>query len=96
MRRTAVVTLVAVLVSMGGTTVAQADTPRCVSRHEFNRINKGMPIKKVHRIFDIRGKATGLGLPNELRYYRTCTGRGVVQVVFSPQRRVVSKDARFF
>lgn len=96
MRRTAVVSLIAVLASFGGTTVAHADTPRCVSRHEYNRVAKGMKMKKVHRIFDIKGTITGLGAPNELRYYRTCTGRGVVQVVFTPRGRVASKGARFF
>lgn len=96
MRRLAAVTLIAVTAALGGAPTAQADTPRCVSRHEYNRVTKGMTMTKVHQIFDIEGTVTGLGAPNELRYYGTCTGRGMVQVVFSPRDRVVSKAARFF
>lgn len=96
MRRMALLSLVALLASVGGTIVAHADTPRCVTRHEYSRVVKGMTMTKVHSIFDTAGDLTGLGAPNELRYYKTCTGRGVVQVVFSPRDRVVSKDARFF
>ncbi|WP_457185337.1 hypothetical protein [Nocardioides sp. P5_E3] len=93
--RTIALMCLAALVSVGGNP-AQADTPGCVSRHEFNRVVKGMTMTRAHRIFDIEGVVTGLGTPNELRYYGTCTGRGMVQVVFSPRDRVVSKDARFF
>jgi uncharacterized membrane protein len=96
MRRVAVVIVSAAVVSAGAVLPASADTPRCASRHEYNRVAKGMTMSKVHKIFDIEGVETGLGAPNELRYYRTCTGRGVVQVVFSPRDRVVSKNGRFF
>lgn len=51
---------------------------------------------KVHQIFDTAGDKTGLGAPNQLYYYETCTGRGMVQVVYTQQGRVVSKNARFF
>lgn len=96
MRRVAIIVLLAALVSAAGGVSASADTPRCVSRHEYDRVAKGMTMTKVHQVFDIEGTVTGLGAPNELRYYGTCTGRGVVQVVFSPRGRVVSKDGRFF
>ena len=96
MRRLAAATLFAVTVTVGATPTAHADTPRCVSRHEYDRVTKGMTMTKVHKIFDIEGTITGLGAPNELRYYGTCTGRVVDQVIFSPRDRVVSKDARFF
>lgn len=96
MRRLAAAILIAVTATTGAVSVAHADTPRCVSRHEYDRVAKGMTMTKVHQIFDIEGTVTGLGAPNELRYYGTCTGRGMVQVVFSPRDRVVSKAARFF
>jgi hypothetical protein len=96
MRRLALISLFAVLAGSGTAGAASADTPRCVSRHEYNRVVKGMTMTKVHKIFDIEGTLTGLGKPNELRYYDTCTGRGVVQVVYTPRGRVVSKNARFF
>ena len=96
MRRTALISLVTALVSLGGTPPAQADTPRCVSRHEYSRVVKGMTMTKVHNIFDTAGDKTGLGAPNQLYYYQTCTGRGMVQVIYTQRGRVVSKDARFF
>lgn len=96
MRRTVLTTVVTVLLGTCAAGAAQADTPRCVSRGEYARVSTGMAMTKVHRIFDTEGQVTGLGAPNTLRYYDTCTGRGVVQVVFSPSGRVVSKDGRFF
>jgi hypothetical protein len=39
-------------------TAAMADTPSYVSKTEFRRVHKGMGIKRVHRIFDVRGKQT--------------------------------------
>jgi len=96
MRRLAVATLVAVTATLGVPTIAQADTPRCVSRHEYSRVVKGMTMTKVHNIFDTAGDKTGLGAPNQLYYYQTCTGRGMVQVIYTQRGRVVSKDARFF
>jgi hypothetical protein len=34
---------------------ASADTPRCVTRGEFDRVQHGMRKARVHRIFDTRG-----------------------------------------
>jgi hypothetical protein len=96
MRRVVVATLLAVLAIAAEPGTASADTPGCVSRYEFGRVTKGMTMTRVHQIFDTPGKLTGLGAPNELRYYKTCTGRGMVQVIFTQGGRVVSKDARFF
>ena len=96
MRKIATVSLVALLMGLGATPTANADTPRCVSRHEYGRIVKGMTMTKVHSIFDTAGDETGLGAPNKLYYYDTCTGRGIVQVVYNQRDRVVSKDGRFF
>jgi hypothetical protein len=88
--------LLTAIVTGGTTSAAGADTPRCVSRHEYTRVTKGMTVTKVEKIFDFEGTVTGLGAPNELRYYATCTGRGKVQIVYSPRGRVISKGARFF
>ena len=96
MRRTAAIVLGAALLSAAHGAPATADTPRCVSRHEYDRVEAGMTVTKVHNVFDTEGTATHLGAPNELRYYLTCTGRGRVQVVFSPKGRVLSKSGRFF
>ena len=52
---------------------------------------------KVHKIFDTKGVETGLGGgEGELRYYRTCTGRGVIQVGYNERGRVTAKNGRFF
>ena len=51
MRRLAVVTVVAAA-TLAVTPTAHADTPGCVSRHEFDRVVKGMTTAKVHLIFD--------------------------------------------
>jgi hypothetical protein len=97
MRRLAVTLVSAALVSAGAVLPASADTPRCVSRHEYDRIAKGMTMTKVHKIFDTKGVETGLGGDSgQLRYYDTCTGRGVVQVGFNENERVTAKNGRFF
>lgn len=75
---------------------ASADTPRCVSHHEYDRVSPGMAMSKVHSIFDTVGVDTGLGQPREVRQYLPCTRNGMVQVVFSPRGRVVSKTANWF
>jgi hypothetical protein len=97
MRRLAVTLVSAALVSAGAALPASADTPRCVSRHEYDRITKGMTLTKVHQIFDTKGVETGLGGDSgQLRYYDTCTGRGVVQVGYNERGRVTGKNGRFF
>ncbi|GAA5137243.1 hypothetical protein GCM10023339_77300 [Alloalcanivorax gelatiniphagus] len=96
MRRTTVTLLLATLTWAGTTSAADADTPRCVSRAEFDRVAKGMTMTKVHAIFDTAGDETGLGAPDTLYYYDTCSGRGRVQVVYNERDRVVSKGGRFY
>lgn len=96
MRPPAAASLLATLVMAVTSPAASADTPRCVSRYEYSRISKGMPMDKVHRIFDTTGNLTGLGDPNQIRHYRPCTPQGVVQVTYTQAGRVVSKSAQFF
>ena len=95
MRRLAAATLIAITATLGATPTAQADTPRCVSRHEYARVSTGMTMNRAHRIFDIEGAATGLGLPNQVRHYKPCTRNGLVQVSYSPQGRVIGKSAQW-
>lgn len=96
MRRIAVMTLLVALTSMGATAPAHSDTPGCVSRHEYDRIVKGMTMTRVHNIFDTAGTNTGLGGQNPLYYYRTCAKNSQVQVSFNSRSRVVSKAANWF
>ena len=96
MRRAVILSLFAALASIGSTGPAEADTPGCVSRHEYDRVTTGMTMTRVHKIFDTEGQSSRLGAPNQLRMYKTCTGRGRVQVIYTQGGRVVSKDGRFF
>jgi hypothetical protein len=95
MRRTSTILLLSTVLSVLAAP-AIADTPGCVSRHEYDRIAKGMAMERVHKIFDTEGVETGLGGSGELRYYNTCTGRGVIQIGFDARDRVTSKNGRFF
>lgn len=59
---------------------AHADTPNCVGRAEFRQVHRGMTKRKVHRIFDVRGKRTSVSTygrdRDEYRSYRVCRGWG--------------------
>jgi hypothetical protein len=70
---------------------AKAD--RYVTKAEFRQAKKGMPMKRVHRIFDISGKqtiyldgfecGTSYGFcPTQTREYRTKSKYGTVYVDF--------------
>ena len=96
MRRLAPAVLISLIVSLSTTTAASADTPGCVSRHEYNRIAKGMRMAKVHAIFDTKGASTGLGGATPLYYYPTCARNSQVQVSYNAKNRVVSKSANWF
>lgn len=75
---------------------AVADTPRCVTKMEFRKISKGMGQRRVHRVFDIRGRRVAFArtgrFTSEIRAYRTCSGRGAVSVSYG-NRRVDAKAA---
>lgn len=63
---------------------AQADTPGCVTRGEYYQVHKGVRMKRVHAIFDTRGRWAARG-PS--KYYRICgvsgpIARHGVQVVY--------------
>lgn len=63
----------AILMGVPQTAVA---TPGCVTRGEFSQVNRGMPIGRVHTIFDTRGvfvdrQVTARGV-DLFRGYRLC------------------------
>jgi hypothetical protein len=95
-RRIVVAGCLSLFACLFGASGVGADTPRCVSKHEFERVDKGMTITKVHRIFDTEGDGTALGAPNQIRYYKTCRALGQVEVIYSPWGRVISKGANWF
>lgn len=76
--------------------VAHADTPRCVTKAEYERVHQGMTKRRVHRIFDVRGHRTvisrGGGVVVEVRRYRTCRRDSAVSVAYE-NRRVSGKSA---
>ncbi len=61
-------------------TAAYADTPNCVSRTEYRRVDRGMTIAQVNRIFDISGRITSTssygGNKDQWREYRVCSSWG--------------------
>lgn len=88
-----------VLAGIGGTVPpAHADTNHCVSRGEFGRVHDGMSKRRVHRIFDVRGRRTVFvkvgRFSTEVRRYRGCPRRSRISIVYG-NRRVKSKAARW-
>jgi hypothetical protein len=94
MRRLALATAAALLLSTAPLGPAQADTPGCVTKGEFKRAKKGMKQVRVHRIFDTSGFDTGLG-DLETRHYDPCAAGGIVQVVFRDNGRLKSKSGNW-
>lgn len=69
-----------------GASVAQADTPRCVTKREYRHVHSGMGRAHVHRVFDIRGRrvayASAGSYTSQVRSYRGCHHRGAVSVSY--------------
>jgi hypothetical protein len=84
------------------TSAALADTPGCVTKQEFRRVEKGWAIKRVHRLFDTKGNQTyfASGSPyypaEQWREYRPCPKYSYVTVDYKKRQgvwRVSSKSA---
>ena len=75
-----------------------ADTPGCVSQKEFRQAKKGMKAKKVHAIFDTKGKRDAIshagGYTFEIRSYRACSRFGAVSVGYE-NGKLSTKSAVF-
>lgn len=56
-------------------------TPGCVTRAEFYGVHRGMPMRKVHRIFDARGHWTARDVEWMSRGYKICGVKGASNVV---------------
>ncbi len=69
---------------------AAQDTPRCVTKKEYRKVHKGMTKKRVHRIFDTRGRrdafAQSGGHTAEIRSYRTCSRFSAVSISYGDGR----------
>lgn len=64
--------LIAAALVGGAALPAQADTAGCVTRSEFRHVHKGMPERKVTRIFDTHGRLVSRGYGYESREYKIC------------------------
>ena len=75
---------------------AHADTPRCVTRAEYERVHDGMSKRRVHQIFDIRGRRVAIsrsgGVTSEVRNYRPCRPNSAVSIAYG-NSRVTAKSA---
>jgi hypothetical protein len=62
------------------------DQRPCVTRGEYRAVHKGMTKKKVHAIFDTRGKRQAIswsgGYASEIRSYKTCSPYSAVSVAY--------------
>ena len=65
---------------------AQADTPGCVTRPEFRRMELGMRQARVRVIFDAHGQQIEEHNASETFAYDTCSNRGVVFVTYRHNR----------
>ena len=61
---------------------AQADTPGCVTKGEFDRVHNGMRISRVHRVFDTAGHVDVHVGNLSVRKYRTSPRHSAVSVTF--------------
>lgn len=89
-RALAIATIIASLSALA-TTPARADTPGCVTRPEFHRVDVGMRQAQVRRIFDTSGEAIHRGPHREEYAYDPCSNRGVIFVTYR-QNHVIDKE----
>jgi hypothetical protein len=61
---------------------APATAGGCVSRGEFRQVHRGMPISRVHRVFDTRGRLDLRVGRISIRKYNPCPRRSAVSVTF--------------
>ena len=86
MRKTIAAAIATLALAGVGADVALADTPGCVTRKEFRRVEKGMRMSRVHAIFDTAGKQAwymsgSYGYPAEQgREYKPCPAYSHVEV----------------
>jgi hypothetical protein len=93
MKKSALILALPLLTSVavvGLPSVAQADTPGCVTRAEYRHVHKGMTKHRVAHIFDTAGKreayATSGGYTAEIRSYKTCRRYSAVAISYGNGR----------
>jgi hypothetical protein len=77
---------------------AQAEVRVCVSPGEYKQVHRGMPKRRVHRVFDSRGRRVAFSrrgrFTSEIRRYRGCPRASAVSVAYG-NGRLRSKSARW-
>lgn len=77
---------------------AQAQSGACVSHSEYRHVHKGMSKRRVHRVFDTRGRRVAFFRRGrytvEIRRYRGCPRGSAVSVGYG-NRRLRSKSAHW-
>ena len=72
--------------------------PGCVTQAEFKKAKKGMKLKRVHGIFDTKGRRAAIshagGYTFEIRSYKTCSPFGAVSVGYE-NGKLSNKSAVF-
>lgn len=72
------VLIAAVLTANQPVLPAQADTPGCVTRHEYRRVDTSgsdaWTRRHVARVFDTRGHVVSIGSNQITLHYHTCAG----------------------
>ena len=68
----ATATLAVVVAPLAVAAPAQADTPRCVTKSEFRKVERGWQMKRVHRLFDAKGHLVFQSGAYRTREYRSC------------------------
>ena len=80
-----------------GASAAEAN-PGCVTQAEFKKAKKGMKVKRVHGIFDTKGRRDVIshagGYTFEIRSYKTCSPFGAVSVGYE-NGKLSTKSAVF-
>jgi hypothetical protein len=93
MKKSALILALPMLTSVaviGLPTVAQADTPGCVTRAEYRHVHKGTTKHRVAVIFDTAGKREAIahsgGYTEEIRTYKTCSRYSAVAISYGNGR----------
>jgi hypothetical protein len=72
---------------------ALADTPDCVTRAEYRAVHTEDSIRRVHRVFDIRGRRLWIDgegdYKTQKRRYRTCRAHSSVTLWFNLEPGVI-------
>jgi hypothetical protein len=77
---------------------ASADTPGCVTKTEFRKVHQGDSIRRVHRIFDTKGKqsaySSGGGYAFQIRDHKGCPTYSFVSISYERKGGIWRLDSK--